>query len=154
MVLAAASTFLTDLVSGLTASLTPLLVNIAIGLIGGLAAQTMRWVMARKAIADHEYVKGVVARLYDAIVIAVKATQQETVADIKAASATGRIDPTVAAEIKAQAIARAKAYVGEHGISEALKIFAPDELDRLMNDHLESAVHDLRVTERQCAADS
>ncbi len=115
-----------------------------------LAALT--WVAAKAAqyIAakvKNEYVRGVLVRLDDAVLAAVREVQQVTVEAIKAGSADGKLTPEERARVKQAAIDSVKSHLGMKGIAELAKILGLEggAIEKLLSTRVEAAVHDLKV---------
>lgn len=116
-----------------------------------LAALT--WVAAKiaqyiQAKVKNEYLRGVLVRLDDAVLAAVREVQQVTVETIKSASADGRLTPDERARVKQAAIASVKSHLGMKGINELAKILGLETgaVDRLLSTRVEAAVHDLKTS--------
>ncbi len=114
-----------------------------------LAALT--WVAAKlaqlvRAKVKNEYLRGVLVRLDDVVFTAVKDLQQTVVAEIKLASADGKITDAEKRRVKEQAIANVKSHLGTKGIGELAKVLGLDggAIDGLLSSKVEAAVHDLR----------
>ena len=98
---------------------------------------------------DNECLRGALVRLDDPVVTAVKDLQQTVVAEIKAASADGKISEAEEQFIKA-AVANVKSYLGAKGnrvLAEVLGL-SGGAIDGFLGSKVEAAVHDLRLTER------
>lgn len=111
----------------------------------------LTWLVARAAALiririESEYLRGALVRLEDAIVTATKDLQQTIVAEIKAASADGKISAEERRRIKAAAVANVKSYLGPRGVAEISRILGlpGTALDGLIAAKVEAAVHDLR----------
>jgi hypothetical protein len=102
-----------------------------------------------RAKVKNEYLKGVLVRLDDAVVAAVKEAQQVTVEAIKAASADGEITEAEQVEIKAKVCAVVKSHLGTKGLGELAKVLGLDDgsLSSLIGSKIEAAVYDLRSRE-------
>jgi hypothetical protein len=81
---------------------------------------------------------------------AVKDLQQTVVDEIKAANADGKITDAEKLKIKNTALANVKSYLGTKGIRVLSGVFglSGGALDGFLSSKIESAVHDLRVTNR------
>lgn len=94
----------------------------------------------------HEYLRGVLIRLEDAVVVSVKDLQQTVVEEIKAASADGKISDDEKKRIKEKALASVKSHLGTKGLSELATVLGLDggAIDGFLSSRVEAAVHDLR----------
>jgi len=116
-----------------------------------LAALT--WVAAKvaqyiQAKVKNEYLRGVLVRLDDAVLAAVREVQQVTVEAIKAGSADGKLTPDERTRVKQAAIDSVKSHLGTKGLSELAKILGLDggAVEKLLSTRVEAAVHDLKVS--------
>jgi hypothetical protein len=116
-----------------------------------LAALT--WVAAKiaqyiQAKVKNEYLRGVLVRLDDAVLAAVREVQQVTVEAIKSASADGKLTPDERARVKQAALDSVKSHLGMKGINELAKILGLETgaVDRLLSTRVEAAVHDLKMS--------
>lgn len=109
--------------------------------------------LTRSKVAN-EYLRGALVRLDDAVFTAVKELQQTVVAEVKAASADGKIDDAERRLIKDAAVANVKSYVGPKGLGVLAQVLglSGGTLEQFLGSRVEAAVHDLRVTERAVAA--
>jgi hypothetical protein len=115
-----------------------------------LAALT--WVAAKvaqyiQAKVKNEYLRGVLVRLDDAVLAAVREVQQVTVEAIKSASADGKLTGEERARVKQAAIDSVKSHLGMKGIAELAKILGLESgsIEKLLSTRVEAAVHDLKV---------
>jgi len=114
-----------------------------------LAALT--WAAAKLALYIHakvksEYLRGVLVRLDDAVLGAVREVQQVTVDTIKAASTDGKLTPDERAKAKQAAIDTVKSHLGMKGIGELAKVLGLEDgaIEKLLSTRVEAAVHDLK----------
>lgn len=114
-----------------------------------LAALT--WAAAKAAQLIHakvraEYLRGVLLRLDDAVLAAVRDVHQVTVEELKAASADGRLTPEERAAVKAKAIEIVRTHLGAKGVTELAKVLGLDDggLEKVLSTRIEAAVHDLK----------
>lgn len=93
-----------------------------------------------------EYLRGVLLRLDDAVLAAVREVHQVTVEELKAASADGRLTPEERAKVKAKAIETVRTHLGTKGIAELAKVLGLDDggLEKVLSTRIEAAVHDLK----------
>jgi len=130
----------------------------ALQIVSPLLIAALTWAAAKlasyiKSKVNSEYLRGVLVRLDEAVVTAVKGLQQTVVDEIKAANADGKITEAEKKRIKDSALANVKSYLGAKGInvlSEVLGL-SGGALDGFLSSKIESAVHDIRVTNRAIA---
>jgi hypothetical protein len=115
----------------------------------------LSWAAAKLATlirskVDNEYLRGALVRLDDAVLTAVKELQQTVVAEVKAASADGKIDDAERKRIKDTALANVKSYLGPKVLAVLAELLglSGGTLEQFLGSRIEAAVHDLRVTER------
>jgi hypothetical protein len=120
-------------------------------LLAVLTAAVAKFAQLIRARVQNEYLQGLLIRLDDAVVTAVKDLQQRTVDRIKAASADGKISDDEKQQIRAAALAAVKSHLGANGRAEVAKILGlqGEGMDGLVSSKIEAAVHDLH-----CAAAS
>ena len=116
-------------------------------LLAGLTWLGTRVAALIQARVTNEYLRRVLIRLDDAVFTAVKDLQQTVVAEIRIASADGKISDVDRRRIKAAAIANVKSHLGAKGIAEMGRILGLGNgaLDGLIGSKVEAAVHDIRV---------
>lgn len=114
-----------------------------------LAALT--WLAAKVAQLIHakvknEYLRGVLVRLDDAVLVAVREVHQVTVEELKAASADGKLTPDERARVKQVAVDAVKSHLGKRGLAELAKVLGLGDglIDKLLGTRVEAAVHDLK----------
>lgn len=103
-----------------------------------------------KARVNNEYLRGILVRLDDAVVTVVKDLQQTVINEVKAVSADGKITMADKKRIKDLAVANVKSYLGDNGrrvMSDVLGL-SDSAVNGFISSKIESAVHDLRVTNR------
>lgn len=122
-----------------------------------LAALT--WVAAKiaqyiQAKVKNEYLRGVLVRLDDAVLAAVREVQQVTVEAIKSASADGKLTAEERAGVKQAALNSVKSHLGMKGLGELAKVLGLDggAVERLLSTRVEAAVHDLKVARASSGA--
>lgn len=127
----------------------------ALQVVSPVLVAALTWAAAKLATfirskVDNEYLRGVLVRLDDAVVTAVKDLQQTVVAEIKAATADGKISEAEKQRIKDAAVANVKSYLGTKGIRVLAEVLglSGGALDSFLGSKVEAAVHDLRLTER------
>jgi hypothetical protein len=120
-----------------------------------LLVAALAWAAAKAAElirskVTSEYLRGTLVRLDDAVLTAVKEMQQTLVAEIKAASADGKIDDAEKARIKAAALSNVKSYLGAKGLRVLAEVLGLSDgtVDHFLGSRIEAAVHDLRLAER------
>jgi len=138
---------LADLLMMAAQVLSPLLVA-ALAWAAAKAAELIRSKVA------NEYLRGTLVRLDNAVLTAVKELQQTVVAEVKAASADGKIDDVERQRIKDAALANVKSYLGPKGLAVLAELLglSGDTLERYLGSRIEAAVHDLRVVDRAVSA--
>jgi tellurite resistance protein len=131
----------------------------ALQVVSPILVAALTWAAARLASfirsrVDNEYLRGVLIRLDEATLVAVKDLQGTVVAEIKAASADGKISDAEKQRIKAAAVSNVKSYLGTQGIHILGQVLGLSDgaLDRFLGAKVEAAVHDLRLTERAVSA--
>jgi hypothetical protein len=107
-------------------------------------AKLSKWLEAK---AINEKTGGMLVRLNDSIVTAVKAINQTTKAKIKASKDPNspggkKVTPEEAAELKKAALDEIRSYWGAKGLKEAGEILGLDSLDSWIDGKIEAAVHD------------
>jgi hypothetical protein len=107
------------------------------------AAKLAQYIQAK---VKSEYLRGVLVRLDDAVLAAVREIQQVTVEAIKAASADGKLTPEERAKVKQAAIDSVKSHLGTKGLAELAKILGLEggAIEKLLSTRVEAAVHDLK----------
>ncbi len=107
------------------------------------AAKLAQYIQAK---VKSEYLRGVLVRLDDAVLAAVREVQQVTVEAIKAASADGKLTPEERAKVKQAAIDSVKSHLGTKGLAELAKILGLEggAIEKLLSTRVEAAVHDLK----------
>jgi hypothetical protein len=108
-----------------------------------LAAKAAQLINAK---VKNEYLRGVLVRLDDAVLGAVREVHQVTVEELKAASADGKLTPDERARVKQVAIDAVKSHLGTKGLGELAKILGLGDgaVDKLLATRVEAAVHDLK----------
>ena len=131
----------------------------ALQVVSPVLVAALTWAAAKLASfirskVDNEYLRGVLVRVDDAVVTAVKDLQQTVVAEIKAASDDGKISEAEKRRIKDAAVANVKSYLGAKGIRVLAEVLglSGGALDSFLGSKVEAAVHDLRLTERAVSA--
>ena len=114
-----------------------------------LAALT--WVAAKvaqliSAKVKHEWLRGVLIRLDDAVLNATREVQQVVVNEIKAGRADGKLTAEERAQVKARAIESIRSHLGMKGLTELARVLGLEDgcLEKLLSTRVEAAVHDLR----------
>jgi hypothetical protein len=108
-----------------------------------LAAKAAQFIHAK---VKNEYLRGVLVRLDDAVLAAVREVHQVTVEELKAASADGRLTPEERARVRARAIETVRTHLGTRGLGELAKVLGLDDggIEKLLATRVEAAVHDLK----------
>lgn len=127
----------------------------ALQVVAPVLMAALAWAAAKlaalvRAKVANEYLRGLLVRLDDAVLTAVKDLQQTVVAEVKAASADGKIDDVERERIKSAALANVKSYLGPKGLAVLAELLglSEDTLERYLGSRIEAAVHDLRVVDR------
>lgn len=99
-----------------------------------------------KAKVDNEALRGVLLRLDDAVVTAVKDLEQTVVDEVKAAAEDGRISREDRRRIKEKAVRQVKSYLGPKGLKEMGSVLGLWDLavEDFIGSKVEAVVHDLR----------
>jgi len=108
-----------------------------------LAAKVAQFIHAK---VKNEYLRGALARLDDAVLVAVREVHQVTVEELKATSADGKLTPEERARVKQVAIDAVKSHLGKRGIGELARVLGLEggAIDKLLATRVEAAVHDLK----------
>ena len=108
----------------------------------GWVAQKLRKFIDAKAM--HEYVKGILLRLNDAVWAAVRDVQQTFVDKIKEGRADGKLTEDEIALAKAMAISKIKSYLGLKGAGVLMKVLGLDgkAFEEFLGSKVEAAVAD------------
>ena len=132
----------------LLAAILPQLIDMASAalLAGGL------WVLRTlnawlKTKVHNDAAAGALGRLNDAVFTAVKEIQQTYVADLREAAKDGVVTPEELAKAKADAVAKAKSYIGPQGLAllgTVLGSNATTLIDSFIGGKIEAAVHDVK----------
>ena len=117
-------------------------------LLAVLTAASAKLAQFIRAKVQNEYLQGLLIRLDDAVVTAVKGLEQSVVEQIKAANADGKITNDEKKQIRDAAIAAVKSNLAANGLTELAKILGMQDaaMDGLFSSKIEAAVHDLRRT--------
>jgi len=99
-----------------------------------------------RAKVDNEALRGVLLRLNDAVVTAVKDLEQTLVDQVKAAAEDGRISREERRRIKDKAVRHVKSYLGPTGLKELKDVLGLWDLavEDFIGSKVEAAVLDLR----------
>ena len=101
-----------------------------------------------QAKVNNETLRGVLLRLDDAVVTAVKDLEQTIVADAKVAAADGKISREEARRIKDKAVRQVKSYLGPDGLKQLGTVLGLWELsvEDFIGSKVEASVLDLKRT--------
>ena len=90
--------------------------------------------------------QSILIRLNDAVITAVKSTNQLVANAVRDASADGVITPAERDHIKQVALDSVKSYLGLKGLNEVGKVLGLDQpaVDKLVGDKIEAAVADVK----------
>ena len=115
------------------------------------AAAGVHWLGSRagdliRAKVDNEALRGVLLRLNDAVVTAVKDLEQTVVDEMKVAAEDGRISREERRRIKDKAVRHVKSYLGPTGLKELGNVLGLWDLavEDFIGSKVEAAVLDLR----------
>ena len=99
-----------------------------------------------QAKVSNETLRGVLLRLDDAVVTAVKDLEQTIVAEAKAAASDGKISREEARRIKDKAVRQVKSYLGPDGLKELGAVLGLWELsvEDFIGSKVEASVLDLK----------
>lgn len=95
----------------------------------------------------NERLRGVLARVDDAVLVAVREIEQLYVSRLKNASADGELTADERKDAKEAAVAAARSYLGARGLVELGKVLGIplDDVDRIVSARVEAAVYNLRA---------
>lgn len=95
----------------------------------------------------NERLRGVLARVDDAVFVAVREIEQVYVSRLKNASADGELTPDERKDAKDAAVAAARSYLGARGLVDLGKVLGIplDDVDRVVSARVEAAVYNLRA---------
>lgn len=130
-----------DLLAPLLPELLNILGVLVAGLIG-LAAKKLSDLL--KAKVDNQLLEGALLRLNEAVGSAVLEVEQTVVKVLKEALADGALSEEEKARVKAAAVDKAKALLGEKGLDQILKVLGLKSPDELLAAKVEAAVASLR----------
>ena len=115
------------------------------------AAAGVHWLGSRagdliRAKVDNEALRGVLLRLNDAVITAVKDLEQTLVDEVKLAAEDGRISREERRRIKDKAVRQVKSYLGRTGLKELKDVLGLWDLavEDFIGSKVEAAVLDLR----------
>ena len=108
------------------------------------------------AKVKNEYLRGVLTRLDETVLAAVKEAQQVAVASLAAANADGVVTAEEKAKIKADVMAVVQSHIGKKGLAEVGKVLGLNDgtLSALLSTKIEAAVYDIKAREALVAAAS
>jgi hypothetical protein len=95
----------------------------------------------------NERLRGVLDRVDDAVLVAVREIEQVFVSRLKNASAGGELTADERKDAKEAAVAAARSYLGARGLVELGKVLgiSLDDVDRVVSARVEAAVYNLRA---------
>ena len=101
------------------------------------------------AKVKNEYLRGMLVRLNDAVVDAVKEAQQVAVASLAKANSDGVVTAEENAKVKADVMAVVQSHIGKKGLAEIGKVLGLDDgtLAALLSTKIEAAVYDIKSRE-------
>ena len=119
-------------------------------LLAGFAWIAVRLERFIKARTDNAYLEGVLVRANEAVWVTIKDLQRNTVEEIKAANADGKLTDEEKKRIKDKALADVKALLGAGGLKMLFKIFGgEDAATAFLSSKIEASVKDLRDAEKK-----
>lgn len=141
---------LAEAVSSAWDTILPKLLEAVLPLLGLLASWgAVELTKLIKAKTKNEALAGALTRLNDVVFGVVKELNQTIVAGLKDANADGKVTKEEADQIKANALAKVKSYIGPKGIDEILFVLGlKDEsaLDAFISSKVEAAVGDVKAS--------
>ena len=129
--------------SDLGLKLVEILSPVLVAVLTWVAAKAAQLISAK---VKHEWLRGVLIRLDDAVLNAVREVQQAVVNEIKAGRADGKLTDEERARVKARAIDSIRSHLGVKGLEELARVLGIEDrsLQKLLSTRVEAAVHDLR----------
>jgi hypothetical protein len=123
---------------------TELLLPVLVAALSWGSLELVRWLRAK---TKSTYLQGLLDRVNDTVMTAVKSAEQVTVAALRAANADGRITDEEKAAVKAKVLEEVKSHLGPRGLAEIGKILGLDDgaLASLLGSKVEAAVLDLKA---------
>ncbi len=126
----------------LAAELAPYAAEAAAAALVWLAGWGARWMAAHTKNAN---IQTGIARLNDAVNVAVRAVEQTTVAAIKAQTGDGRLSPSEGRIVADQAIEAVKSHFGPKDLIELAKHMGVNDVTDLVRLRVEAAVQNMRA---------
>jgi len=116
-------------------------------LLAALSWLSLRIAALINAKVKNERLQGILARLDDAVFMAVREVEQVFVSMLKTASEDGVLTAEERQQAKDAALHAARSYLGPRGVAELCKVLGmgDDEVDRVIGARVESAVYNLRA---------
>jgi hypothetical protein len=131
-------------VSDFAAEVAPAIGTLALAAVTWLCVKATAWVHAR---TKNALVTGMMDRLSTEVQSAVAAADQLAVADIKAASANGKLTAADAVKVKSDVLAQIKANLGgDAGVAKATKILGVEDIEGYISSKIEAAVKALAAS--------
>ena len=115
-------------------------------LVAGLSWLSVKAAQLISAKVKNEYLRGVLVRIDDAVLVAVREVEQVTVDALKEANADGQLTAEERAKVKQAALDTVKSHLGLKGLAELAKVLGLEggAIEKLLSSRVEAAVHDLR----------
>jgi hypothetical protein len=115
-------------------------------LLAALSWLSLRIAALISAKVKNERLNGVLARLDDAVFMAVREVEQIYVSMLKTGSADGVLSSDERRDAKDAAVRAARSYLGARGFAELGKVLGlvDDDVDRMLNARVEAAVFSMR----------
>ncbi|HEX2873071.1 MAG TPA: hypothetical protein VHP33_17535 [Polyangiaceae bacterium] len=100
-----------------------------------------------KTRVQNDRLRGVLERVDDAVLVAVREIEQVYVSRLKNASADGELTADERKDAKDAAVTAARSYLGVRGLVELGKVLgiSIDDVDRVVSARVEAAVYNLRA---------
>ena len=116
-------------------------------LLAALSWLSLRIAALISAKVKNERLHGILSRLDDAVVAAVREVEQVYVSMLKTASQDGSLTLEERRNAKDAALQAARTYLGPRGLAELGKVLGmnEDDVDRVIGTRVESAVYNLRA---------
>ena len=124
----------------------------AVEALSPLFLAALSWLSLRVAAlinakVHNERLHGILARLDDAVLMAVREVEQVYVSALKTGDADGNLTADERRQAKDAAIDAARSYLGERGLAELCKVLglSYDDATRVVSARVEAAVYNLRA---------
>jgi hypothetical protein len=137
--------------SGVMVDVVQGLIPVLMAALAWAGVKIATWINAK---TKNEYLKGVLLRLNDAVLAAVRETEQTVVTQLKAAAADGKLTDDEKRDVKRAAFESVKAHFGSKGVAEVGQVLglSEDALEKMIGARLEAAVHDMKLVQTAAGA--